>query len=410
MPVVVYNYLDKPQTVELKLVGGKWFKLLGEPAQKVELAAGEVRSVGFRIRAEKVGRFELEVSARGSGVSDAVKRPIEVSPDGRPVEQVFNGTLRQPAEITSAAPRQAIEGSVRAIVKIYPSSFSQVVEGLDAIFQRPYGCFEQNVLDHLSKRACARLLAAKQQEPARGRGQGAGVHPPRLSAATEFRGGRGRFRLVRQSPGEPDLDGLRPDGVSGHGPGPRRRSAVDRADAAVAARPAASRRLMGFRTPHAARRAGPRHGPAGPARRYGLHRLGGLRRRQRTGRGKGNASIPPLVSTGGDRRRLRPGARGQRPVGDGCGEGGRRALHRPAGELETYLGRRKTRLVGFAHRPDHVLRVRPQRQRRNHVAGRPGNAAAPAAIRPPPAVRWRGSWTSATAAAHGTPRRRQCWP
>ena len=32
---------------------------------------------------------------------------------------------------------------MRAIVKIYPSSFSQLVEGLDAIFERPYGCFEQ---------------------------------------------------------------------------------------------------------------------------------------------------------------------------------------------------------------------------------------------------------------------------
>ena len=40
-------------------------------------------------------------------------------------------------------PDDAIEGSVKAIVKIYPSSFSQVVEGLDSIFQRPYGCFEQ---------------------------------------------------------------------------------------------------------------------------------------------------------------------------------------------------------------------------------------------------------------------------
>ena len=40
-------------------------------------------------------------------------------------------------------PQDAIEGSVQALVKIYPSSFSQLVEGLDAIFQMPYGCFEQ---------------------------------------------------------------------------------------------------------------------------------------------------------------------------------------------------------------------------------------------------------------------------
>ena len=143
MPVAVYNYLDRPQTVELTLRDAAWFKRLGKRTQKTELAAGEVRSVGYRLRAEKVGRFELEVAASGSGVADALRRPIEVRPDGQPVERVFNGTLQQPAQIACFVPPQAIEGSAKAVVKIYASSFSQIVEGLDAIFQRPYGCFEQ---------------------------------------------------------------------------------------------------------------------------------------------------------------------------------------------------------------------------------------------------------------------------
>src|SRR5207248_3008279 len=62
---------------------------------------------------------------------------------GRRVEQLASGTLQRPAEVALTAPEHAIPGSVQAIVKIYPSSFSQLVEGLDAIFQRPYGCFEQ---------------------------------------------------------------------------------------------------------------------------------------------------------------------------------------------------------------------------------------------------------------------------
>jgi uncharacterized protein YfaS (alpha-2-macroglobulin family) len=51
--------------------------------------------------------------------------------------------LRQPAEILLSVPEDAIEGSLKAQVKVYPSSFGQLVEGLDAIFHRPYGCFEQ---------------------------------------------------------------------------------------------------------------------------------------------------------------------------------------------------------------------------------------------------------------------------
>src|SRR5690606_13814245 len=40
-------------------------------------------------------------------------------------------------------PDNAIPGSVQALVKIYPSTLSEAVEGLDNIFQMPYGCFEQ---------------------------------------------------------------------------------------------------------------------------------------------------------------------------------------------------------------------------------------------------------------------------
>jgi A-macroglobulin TED domain/Alpha-2-macroglobulin family/MG2 domain/A-macroglobulin receptor binding domain/Macroglobulin domain MG3/Alpha-2-macroglobulin bait region domain len=143
IPAVVYNYLDTAQTVELSLEDAQWFERLDETVKRIELEAGEVKSVGYRIRVRKVGKHELQVTARGGGVSDAIKRAIEVVPDGRRIEQVFNGTLARPAELSFAIPDTAIEGSAKTIVKVYPSSFSQLVEGLDSIFQRPYGCFEQ---------------------------------------------------------------------------------------------------------------------------------------------------------------------------------------------------------------------------------------------------------------------------
>jgi hypothetical protein len=144
VPVVVYNYLDKPQTVTLQLENAPWFENLGGAEQKLELAAGEVRSLRYRLRVTKVGSHELQVSASGaSGVADALKRPVEVVPDGRRVEFAKSGMLQQPAEVTLTVPDGTIEGSVKAFVKIYPSSFSQLVEGLDNIFRMPNGCFEQ---------------------------------------------------------------------------------------------------------------------------------------------------------------------------------------------------------------------------------------------------------------------------
>src|SRR5262249_34988366 len=120
-----------------------WFDLQGDTAQRIELGPNAVRATAYRLRARKVGNHYLQVTARGSGVADALKRAIEVVPDGRRVETVVNGTLQKPATIALTVPADAIEGSPKAILKIYPSSFSQLVEGLDGIFQRPYGCFEQ---------------------------------------------------------------------------------------------------------------------------------------------------------------------------------------------------------------------------------------------------------------------------
>jgi type II secretory pathway pseudopilin PulG len=143
VPAVVYNYLDKPLSVELRLDEAMWFERLGPPVQKLDLAAGEVRSVSYRLLVKQVGRHELTVRASGGDVADAIKRTIEVAPDGRRVEKSASGTLQQPAKIAWSVPADAIKGSVKANIKLYPSTFSQLVDGLEAIFQRPYGCFEQ---------------------------------------------------------------------------------------------------------------------------------------------------------------------------------------------------------------------------------------------------------------------------
>ena len=143
VPVVVYSYLDKPQTVALTLDRGDWFECLDNTAQKIDLPPRAVRSVSYRLRVKTVGPHALQVTAKGGELADAIRREIEVLPNGRRVEQIANGSLANPADVTLTLPENAIPGSARAFVKLYPSSFSQLVEGLDGIFQQPYGCFEQ---------------------------------------------------------------------------------------------------------------------------------------------------------------------------------------------------------------------------------------------------------------------------
>jgi hypothetical protein len=143
IPVAVYNYLNKEQTVTLKLADAPWFERLDDAVKSLTLPANAVRGASFRVRVTKVGSHPLEIAAEGAGVADAIKKVVEVVPDGRRVETVANGNLQQPLNLSLTVPANAIEGSPKAIVKIYPSTFSQLVEGLDGIFQMPYGCFEQ---------------------------------------------------------------------------------------------------------------------------------------------------------------------------------------------------------------------------------------------------------------------------
>ena len=66
IPVVVSNYLDKPQAVSLVLADAPWFERLEPTAERsFELKPNEVRSVHFRIRARTVGHHEIQVTARG---------------------------------------------------------------------------------------------------------------------------------------------------------------------------------------------------------------------------------------------------------------------------------------------------------------------------------------------------------
>ncbi|MBI4026891.1 MAG: hypothetical protein HY360_18040 [Verrucomicrobia bacterium] len=160
VPVAIYNYLDKPQGIRLEVEEGKWFRLAGSPTQTVEVKAGEVTRASITLEVLQPGRQTLTVKARGSEMSDAVERSVLVEPDGQAVVQTINGELRENLTREVIIPQEAIDGASDLFVKIYPGAFSQVLEGLDNIFQMPSGCFEQTssttypnilVLDYLRR-------------------------------------------------------------------------------------------------------------------------------------------------------------------------------------------------------------------------------------------------------------------
>jgi uncharacterized protein YfaS (alpha-2-macroglobulin family) len=147
IPVIAHNHLESDQTVKLTIAEGTGFEILDEKTKELILKAHEVSSAGFRIRVTGVERISLEVAAQGSGsgksFADAIRREVPVVPDGKKTEWTLSDRISGTATARFVVPPNAIPRSENLFLKIYPGTFAQVVEGLDSMLQRPYGCFEQ---------------------------------------------------------------------------------------------------------------------------------------------------------------------------------------------------------------------------------------------------------------------------
>jgi hypothetical protein len=149
VPVAIYNYLDKEQTVSLTVEDAEWVNILGSDTKTVTLAPGEVTGTSFEIEAGNVGLHGLTIVAIGETMSDAVKRTVEVKPDGK--EFTSTVSARLPSSTDPSAPAQAtitknfvvpdanIDGSQKLLVKVYPGFMSQVVEGMESMLRLPGG-------------------------------------------------------------------------------------------------------------------------------------------------------------------------------------------------------------------------------------------------------------------------------
>jgi hypothetical protein len=143
-PIAVYNYMDEAETVDIELSADTWFTALGETTATVELQPGEVAGLNFPVRVDEVGLKTLTVTAIGSHGQDAVQRAVLVEPDGKEIATANSGTLGTGATSHDViVPAEAVDGSEKLYVEIYPAFLSQVVEGMDSILQTPNGCFEQ---------------------------------------------------------------------------------------------------------------------------------------------------------------------------------------------------------------------------------------------------------------------------
>ena len=147
LPVAVYNYTDEKSEVRLKLQNDDWYSLVEDNTDKsLEVAAQHVGGSQYTLQAKRIGKFKLTLSARMTGGgqrADVVVREIEVVPNGREQNIVFNGQLETTATHALEFPATAIDSAGRIFVRLYPGPMSQIMEGMDSILRMPGGCFEQ---------------------------------------------------------------------------------------------------------------------------------------------------------------------------------------------------------------------------------------------------------------------------
>jgi hypothetical protein len=151
IPIAVYNYAGKPTQVSLHLEPADWYSLTNDaPDKTVSVQSASVGSSHFTLNANRIGKFKLTLSASmgsdnhgDSARQDIVVREIEVVPNGREQNIVFNGRLDSTVQHNLTFPATSIPDATSILVRLYPGPLSQIVEGMDSILSMPGGCFEQ---------------------------------------------------------------------------------------------------------------------------------------------------------------------------------------------------------------------------------------------------------------------------
>lgn len=146
LPVVVRNYLHRLQKVDLEIKTENWFSLTGPARKQTTVEAGDAARQTFDFRAVKsVDEGRQRITARGGDANDAIEKPITVHPDGEELSVTTGDFLTNSAAMDLNLPDNVIAGSTRAELKIYPNLTAHVIESVEAIMSRPYGCGEQTI-------------------------------------------------------------------------------------------------------------------------------------------------------------------------------------------------------------------------------------------------------------------------
>jgi hypothetical protein len=139
IPVGVFNYLPEAQQVRVEVEEEDWFELTGPGERTLTIASNDIEVVYFPIRVLKFGQQGFQVTAWGEKMSDAIRRTVNVVPNGKAIHHTESDWLRESKRVPVTVPGTAVQGATAVEVKIYPGAMAQAVEGLEKILRLPHG-------------------------------------------------------------------------------------------------------------------------------------------------------------------------------------------------------------------------------------------------------------------------------
>ena len=186
IPVSLVNRHSEPLDVTLSASAEGALMMQGAPLGVTTLAPMERRVITIEVVAQRVGEGAVTFSAAVAGSKskgDAVKRVVQVSPDGRVVRKSSSRLLNEAWTHEVLIPGDAIPDTSRVDVEISPGPVADAIKGMESMLREPYGCFEQT--SSVNYPNIMILRALKKTKPSDWPG-GAEAHARALEKARKF--------------------------------------------------------------------------------------------------------------------------------------------------------------------------------------------------------------------------------
>lgn len=167
LPVVLRNYLPKSQQLTVELFPAPWFTLQGSGKKEANVPAGDSANVTFPFTATSTAENgKQKVSATNREIGDAIEKTVTVHPDGQEIFEQTASLMKDDAALHLQVPTGYVPGSLRAQVKVYPNIMAHVLEGVEGILERPWGCGEQTISSTYPSLLVMRYYSGQSTKPA----------------------------------------------------------------------------------------------------------------------------------------------------------------------------------------------------------------------------------------------------